>query len=580
MHLLRFKQAATMVTALLLLTAASAQEMGGDKVDLDTLAQIKNEAFQHSQVMENLFWMSEVYGPRVTNSANHKLAAEWAMKQMKEWGLKNVHLEKWPFGYGWQIKHFYAAMESPVYAAFTGFPLAWTPGTNGPITVEPVWAPIHSKADFAKYHGKLKGKAILMFDPAPLTLHTRADAQPSPTDEEILARGGARGGGGGGRGGAAAAGGGPGAAGLGAPGAGGGEGRGAAADRDPSGRGRPGEGTWDYTPTSLALANAKNGILRNEVNAFLKEEGVAISITPGYNGDGGTIFSTYGGSENPNDPIPPPIVAVGAEQYNRLVRLVQHGITPKLNFDIAVEYQKEDQNAFNVIGEIPGTTKPDEVVMLGGHFDSWQGGTGATDNGTGSSVAMEAVRILATLHKPMARTVRVALWGGEEEGVYGSTAYVQQHFAQRTTMVKTPEYDKLDVYFNDDGGSGRFRGVSAGGSPQMAAIFKSWIEPIKDQHIVAVSGGDNFRPTANPGGTDSTAFSWIGLNGIGFQQDGLEYGTRTHHSNADTYDRVQKDDVMQASMIEAWFAYNSATRADMLPRIPTPAPDPNAKSHE
>ena len=560
MNLLRFRQAAAMVTALFLIPASFAQATGGDKVDLDALAQIKTEAFQHSQVMENLFWMSEVYGPRVTNSRNHKLAAEWAMKQMKEWGLKNVHLEKWPFGYGWQIKHFYAAMETPVYAAFTGFPLAWTPGTNGPITVEPVWAPIHSKADFAKYHGKLKGKALLMFDPAPLTLHTRADAQPSPTDEEILARGGARGGGGGG-------------------------GRGASSRRcssiaTPAGGGVPVKASGSTRRRRLPWPMRRTAVLRNEVNAFLKEEGVAISITPGYNGDGGTIFSTYGGSENPKDPIPSPIVAIGAEQYNRLVRLVQHGVTPKLNFDIAVDYQKEDQNAFNVIGEIPGTTKPDEVVMLGGHFDSWQGGTGATDNGTGSSVAMEAVRILATLHKPMARTVRVALWGGEEEGVYGSTAYVQQHFAQRTTMVKTPEYDKLDVYFNDDGGSGRFRGVSAGGSPQMAAIFKSWIEPIKDQHIVAVSGGDQFRPTTSPGGTDSTAFSWIGLNGIGFQQDGLEYGTRTHHSNADTYDRVQKADVMQSSMIEAWFAYNAATRAEMLPRIPTPAPDPNAKSHE
>jgi carboxypeptidase Q len=266
----------------------------------------------------------------------------------------------------------------------------------------------------------------------------------------------------------------------------------------PAGGGAPVKASGSTRRRRLPWPMPRTGVLRNEVNAFLKEEGVAISITPGYNGDGGTIFSTYGGSENPKDPIPPPIVAIGAEQYNRLVRLVQHGITPKLNFDIAVDYQKEDQNAFNVIGEIPGATKPDEVVMLGGHFDSWQGGTGATDNGTGSSVAMEAVRILATLHKPMARTVRVALWGGEEEGVYGSTAYVQQHFAQRTTMVKTPEYDKLDVYFNDDGGSGRFRGVSAGGSPQMAAIFKSWIEPIKDQHMVAVFGGDQFRPTAKP----------------------------------------------------------------------------------
>jgi hypothetical protein len=210
--------------------------------------------------------------------------------------------------------------------------------------------------------------------------------------------------------------------------------------------------------------------------------------------------------------------------------------------------------------------------MLGGHFDSWQGGTGATDNGTGSAVAMEALRILATLKKPMARTVRVALWGGEEEGLYGSTAYVQQHFAPRDTMKKTPEYDKFDVYFNDDGGSGRFRGVSALGNPQLAAIFKSWIDPIKDQHIVAVTGGTEFRPTASPGGTDSTAFTWIGLNGVGFQQDPLEYGTRTHHSNADLYDRVQKDDVMQGAMVEAWFAYNAATRAEMLPRIPTPEP--------
>ena len=447
MNLHRFKQAAAMVATALLISSATAQELAGDKVDLDTLAQIKSEAFDHSQVMENLFWMSEVYGPRVTNSANHKLAAEWAMKQMKEWGLKNVHLEYWPFGYGWQIKKYYGAMESPVYAPLVGFPLAWTPGTNGPLTAEPIWAPIHSKDDFAKYHGKLKGKIVLMFDPAPLTLHTRADAQPSPTDEEIEARasqpgGGRRGGGAGGPGGAGAA----------------------AANRDPSGRGRPGEGTWTYTPTSLALANAKNHDLRNEVNAYMKEEGAAMVLTPGYNGDGGTIFSTYGGSENPKDPIPPPIVAIAAEQYNRIVRLLQHNVTPKLTFDVQVDYQKANQNAFNVIGEIPGTTKPDEVVMLGGHFDSWQGGTGATDNGTGSSVAMEAVRILATLHKPMARTVRVALWGGEEEGVYGSTAYVQQHFAQRTTMKLTPEYAKLDVYYNDDGGSGRFRGVSAGGS--------------------------------------------------------------------------------------------------------------------
>jgi hypothetical protein len=187
---------------------------------------------------------------------------------------------------------------------------------------------------------------------------------------------------------------------------------------------------------------------------------------------------------------------------------------------------------------------------------------------------MEAVRILATLHKPMARTVRVALWGGEEEGLYGSLAYVQSHFAPRDTMKETPEYKNLDVYFNDDSGSGKFRGVSALGLPALADIFRSWIAPaaIKDSGLIAVTGGTTFRPTVAPGGTDSTSFSWIGLDGIGFLQDPLEYGTRTHHSNMDLYDRVQKDDVMQGSMIEAWFAYNAATRAEMLPRIPTPAP--------
>ena len=540
MNLLRFRLAAATCTALMLISAAPAQDPGGDKVDLDALTQIKREAFQHSQVMENLYYMSEVYGPRVNNSRNHRAAAEWAMQEMKSWGLQNVHLEKWgPFGYGWQIKKFYGALETPAYASLIGFPLAWTPGTNGPVTAEAVLAPLHSEADFAKYRGKLKGKIVLIFDPRELSMHTEPEAH-RLTDAEIEARTqtpdpSRNGFGGGARAGAAAA--------------------------------RPGE----FTPASLSTAAPSGRILRNKVNTFLKEEGVAVALTPGYNGDGGTIFASYGGSQDPKDPVGPPMAAITPEQYNRICRLLQHGTTPKLTFDIDTEYQKDDLMGFNVVGEIPGTTKADEVVMVGGHFDSWQGGTGATDNGTGSSVAMEAVRILATLHKPMARTVRVALWGGEEEGLYGSLAYVQQHFAPRDTMKKTPEYDKLDVYFNDDSGSGKFRAVSALGNAQLAAIFQSWIAPVKDLGIVAVTGL-TAGPTVEPGGTDSTSFSWIGLNGIGFMQDPLEYGSRTHHSNMDLYDRVQKGDVMQGAMLEAWFAYNAATRPEMLPRIETPDP--------
>ena len=541
MNGLRSKMAVAACAAVLLNLVGHAQEMGGDKVDLAALNQLKREAFQHSQVMENLYYMSEVYGPRVNNSRNHRAAAEWAMTQMKAWGLENVHLEKWgPFGYGWQIKKFYGALEAPAYASLIGFPLAWTPGTNGPVTAEAVLAPLHTEADFAKYRGKLKGKVVLIFDPRELAMHTEVEAH-RLTDAEIMARTqtpdpSRNGFGGGGRPGAVAA-----------P--------------------RPGE----FTPSTLSTAAPSGRILRNKVNAFLKDEGVAVALTPGYNGDGGTIFASYGGSQDPKDPVGPPMAAITPEQYNRICRLLQHGTTPKLTFDIETEYQKDDVMGFNVIGEIPGTTKADEVVMVGGHFDSWQGGTGATDNGTGSSVAMEAVRILAASKKPMARTVRVALWGGEEEGLYGSLAYVQKHFAPRDTMVKTPEYDKLDVYFNDDSGSGKIRGISALGNAELAAVFQTWIAPVKDLGVEAVTGL-TAGPTTEPGGTDSTSFSWIGLDGVGFMQDGLEYGSRTHHSNMDLYDRVQKGDVMQASLMEAWFAYNAATRAEMLPRIETPEP--------
>jgi carboxypeptidase Q len=276
-NLLRSKLAASSCTIAILFTlVASAQELGGDKVDLGALTQIKNEAFQHSQVMENLFYISEVYGPRVTNSRNHRAAAEWAMQQMKSWGLQNVHLEKWgPFGDGWQIKKYYGALESPAYASLIGFPLAWTPGTNGPVTAEAVLAPLHSDADFAKYKGKLKGKIVLIFDPRDLALHTDADAH-RLADDEVEARTKTPdpshiGFGGGGRPGAPAP--------------------------------RPGE----YTPMSLSTAAPTGRVLRNQVNAFLKEEGAAVALTPGYNGDGGTVFATYGGSQDPKDPVGPPM---------------------------------------------------------------------------------------------------------------------------------------------------------------------------------------------------------------------------------------------------------------------------------
>lgn len=531
------RMAARIVAALLIVHHVQAQtEESGDRVDLNALTQIKREAFNRSQVMEHLYSISEVYGPRVNNSRNHRAAAEWAMQQMRAWGLQNVHLEKWgPFGSGWQIKKYYGALEEPAYASLIGFPLAWTPGTNGPVTAEPILAPIRGPQDFDKWRGKLRGKIVLMSEPKAIEMHTAVEAR-RLTDDEIRQR---------------------------------------TMTPDSARLGRPFSAASSVPNPAAAFSTAAPSgmVLRNQVNRFLKDEGALVVVNYGYNGDGGTIFASYGGSQNPNDPVPPPMVAITPEQYNRIARLLQHGVTPKLTFDLQTEYQTDDLMGFNVIGEIPGTTKKDEIVMLGGHFDSWQGGTGATDNGTGSAVAMEAMRILATMHKPMARTVRVALWGGEEEGLYGSKAYVQQHFAARDTMKQTAEYAKLDVYFNDDSGSGRFRAVQALGNDQLAAIFRSWIAPIRDLEIQAVTGV-TAGPTLQPGGTDSTSFSWVGLNGIGFLQDPLEYGTRTHHSNMDLYDRVQPGDVEQGAAIEAWFAYNAATRTEMLPRMETPAAQP------
>jgi hypothetical protein len=519
--------------ALGLLAAMPLHGQQPEPVDLSVLNEIKWQAFNNSQVMDHLFYISDVYGPRINGSPNHRAAAAWIMKRLESYGLKNVHLEPWgPFGNSWQYKKFYGALVEPNYAPLIGFPLAWTPGTNGPVTGEAILAPIHSQADFAKYKGKLKGKIVLIADPKVVLMHTEPEAR-RLTDEDLAQR---------------------------------------AVVPDPSRLGGfGGGGRGAPTPPPVVLDRTAALKLRNDISRFLSEEGALVVLNYGTNGDGGTVFASWGGSQDPNDPTPPPMAAITPEHYNRIARLVQHGLAPKLTFDIETETYKDDQMGFNVVGEIPGTTKADEVVMLGGHLDSWQGGTGATDNGTGSSVAIEAIRILTSLHKPMARTVRIALWGGEEEGLLGSKFYVQKRFAPRDTMKLTPEYAKLDAYYNDDTGSGRFRGISANGNLLTKSIFEQWIAPLKDLEITTVVGATT-APTREPGGTDSTSFSWIGLNGYGFMQDPLEYATRTHHSNMDLYDRVQQGDVMQGAAIEAWFVYNTATRAEMLPRNPTPAP--------
>ncbi len=275
------------------------------------------------------------------------------------------------------------------------------------------------------------------------------------------------------------------------------------------------------------------------MNQFLKDEGALVVLQSGYAGDdAGTVFGQAGGSRDPKDPVPPPKVVVTPEHYNRVVRLLDHNIPVKLEFDIQAQFIDSPTDSFNVIGEIEGSRKKDEIVMLGAHLDSWHGGTGATDNATGSAVAIEAVRILKTLNLKMDRTVRVALWGGEEEGLLGSKAYVAQHFADRETMQPKPEYFKLSAYFNDDTGTGRFRGINAAANDEAQPIFEEWLKPFNDLGATAVMRVTS--PSApRPGGTDHTSFDFVGLPGFNFIQDPMDYNTRTHHSNMDLYDRVQ-----------------------------------------
>jgi hypothetical protein len=493
-----------------------------EKVDLGVVHRIKAEAFQNSQVMEHVAYLTDVYGPRLTNSPGNRAAAEWTMKQLRAWGLENVHLEKWgPFGTSWRLKRFSGHLMAPQYQPLIGLPMAWTPGTNGIVKGEPVMAAINAEADFGNYKGKLRGKIVLLMEPRALEPSFTALGHRF-TDEELAGR---------------------------------------AAGPDPS----------RIMPPARPPADTNRQGFRNKRNQFLKDEGALVVLQYGATGDGGTVFVAAAGSRDAKDPVPPPTVALTPEHYNRIARLVERKIPVTLEFEIETEFITDTAESFNIIAEIPGKTKKQELVMLGGHFDSWHGGTGATDNAAGSSVALEAVRILKTLNLPMDRTVRIALWNGEEQGLLGSKAYVQEHFANRESMQTSAEYSKLFAYYNTDNGTGKYRGINVAGNDMVKPVFEAWLAPFHDLGATTVIG-TTAAPTRQPGGTDHTSFSWIGLPGFGFVQDPIEYNTRTHHSNMDVYDRVQQGDLMQMSAIMASFVYHSATRPEMLPRVAMPKP--------
>ena len=404
-----------------------------EKVDLYTVNRIKAEEFQNSKVMENAFYLADVYGPRLTGSPGLKAAGEWAVRRMTEWGIANPNLEKWgPFGRGWTCVHFSGQQKEPQFTPLVGFARPWSPGTNGPVSGDPIMVSLKTDADLDKFKGKLKGKIVLLEDPAPLVSETEPDLKRF-TEAELASE-------------------------MMAP--------------DPSARSPfanpiplvPGQ---PRRPAGQPFDRAAREKFRDKVNQFLVDEGVLVTLTPSYRATSGVVFGAAAGSQDPKKPLPPPSVALEVEQYNRIARLIEKKIPVTLEFDIQNKFLDDTQDSFTVTGELPGTTKKDELVMLGAHLDSWTGGTGATDNGAGSAVVLEALRILKTLDLKMPRTVRLALWTGEEQGLLGSRAYVKEHFADRETMALKPEHGRLSGYFNLDNGTGKIRGVYLQGNDMM-----------------------------------------------------------------------------------------------------------------
>jgi len=511
--------AALVATPLAAQPAASAE-----RVDSAAIARIQDEGFDRSQVMDVMSWLTDVYGPRLTGGPTIRQAADWAMKTMTGWGLSNVHLEPWgPFGRGWSNERFSLQVLEPQKWQAIAYPSAWTPGTNGAVTAPAVLVQVDSEPEIAKYRGQMRGKFVLLG--APRDVPARFTPQGSRrTDAELEQMA---------------------AAPMPAP-------NGPRRAPDPS----------QMSPEQRARFQRQR-LVPSLVRAAA-EDGAAGVLLQGQ-GDDGTVFvQSTGGSRDtvPNAPMVPTVV-LAAEHYGRLARTLAKGVPVTLELNDQNRWYDADSNSFNVVAELPGTDRKlkDEVVMVGAHFDSWHTGTGATDNAAGSAVMMEALRILKASGVPLKRTVRVGLWTGEEEGLLGSRAYVKQHFGDATTH--TPEHAKFDVYFNVDNGTGKIRGVYEQGNAAVAPLFDAWMSPFKSRGMKTLT-------LSNTGGTDHLSFDAVGLPGFQFIQDEVEYGTRTHHSNMDVYERIQPDDMKWNAVVVASFVMQAANRDAMVPRKGTP----------
>jgi carboxypeptidase Q len=510
------------------LGAQQAQE----KVDYEAIYKIKDEGFARLEVMNIASWLTDVYGPRLTNSPGFRKAGEWAVKEMTSWGLANVKLEPYvtptgPFGRGWTNDQFLMQATTPGGTfPVHGMSTAWTAGTTGQVKGAAAYAVIETPEDLARLKGQLRGKFVLttaLRDAQPMwqpiaKRYTEQELKDMESETDAVGRGG--------RGGQRAGG----------PGRQGG----------PAG-GRGGAQSFASQRTQ-----------------FFKDEGVLGLISMANRNDSGNIL--LGGVAANRAPMVTdlglPQIVIAIEHYGRIVRTLEKNQSVTIEANVVNTFH-DDTSSFNVVGEIPGSDKADEIVMLGAHFDSWHGATGATDNAAGSAVMMEAMRILKQSGVKLRRTVRIGLWGGEEQGLLGSRAYVTQHFADRATMALKPAHGKLSGYFNMDNGTGGFRGIYLQGNEAIAPIFQEWMKPFNNL-------GMNTLTIRDTGGTDHQAFDAVGLPGFQFIQDPVEYSTRTHHTTMDTYERLQVEDMRKNAVIVATFVYHAANRDTLLPRKPLP----------
>jgi carboxypeptidase Q len=522
---------AGLIASLSLISAIAWSQEKQEKVDLETITRIRYEGFHNSKVMDYASGLMDSIGERLTGSPNMKRANEWTRDQLTAMGLSNAHLEPWgPFGRGWANQYVNVRMTSPDIAPLLVYAKAWTPGTNGVVTGKCIRVNIEKKEDFDKYKGKLAGM-ILIFGP---------DAEVKPiieapykryTDDELAKT----------------------------------------AEYQIPGE-RPAFRFADFVKRQQFV---------KDLNQFLADEKVlaVIDHSRGTAG-GGTVFVQSGGSYKTGETATIPQLTMASEHWSRIARLLDKKKDVTLELNVTNTFYDDDPMQYDTIAELPGTDKKDEVVMLGAHLDSWHAGTGATDNGAGTIVMMEAIRILKALDIKPRRTIRIGLWSGEEEGLLGSQGYVEQHFGSRPPMddpgmkgmptlmrreagpvTVKPEQAKVSGYFNVDNGTGKIRGIYLQENEAVEPIFEAWMRPFKDLDMTTIT-------MRNTGGTDHQSFDAVGIPGFQFIQDPVEYESRTHHSNMDVYDRLQPEDLKQMAVIVASFVYNTAMRDQMLPRKP------------